>query len=123
MTIVEILNNNGCFDFVRQLLRTRSSKKMLWTLATVTFVISINLDNLTTTVMMLTMMHGVIPSRRQRMVYGSAILLLPTVAELLPLSVIRKVLVLWNMGAVTATHFFLSLTAAMSCSLADSDVD
>ncbi len=56
MTIVEILNNNGCFDFVRQLLRTRSSKKMLWTLAIVTFLISINLDNLTTTVMMLTMM-------------------------------------------------------------------
>lgn len=54
MTIVEILNNNGCFDFVRQLLRTRSSKKMLWTLAIVTFLISINLDNLTTTVMMLT---------------------------------------------------------------------
>lgn len=30
MTIVEILNNNGCFDFVRQLLRTRNSQRMLW---------------------------------------------------------------------------------------------
>lgn len=48
---------------------------MLWILAVVTFVISANLDNLTTTVMMLTMMHGVIPNRRQRMVYGGAILL------------------------------------------------
>jgi len=74
MTIVEILNNNGCFDFLRQLLRTRSSKKMLWMLACITFLLSINLDNLTTTVMMLTMMHGVVPSRRQRMVYGGAIL-------------------------------------------------
>ena len=27
MTIVEILNNNGCFDFIRQLLRTRSAKE------------------------------------------------------------------------------------------------
>ena len=69
-----IHNNNGCFDFVRQLLRTRSSKKMLWTLAIVTFLISINLDNLTTTVMMLTMMHGIIPSRRQRMVSAFPIL-------------------------------------------------
>ena len=67
MTIVEILNNNGCFDFISQLLRTRKSKKMLWTLAIVTFIISANLDNLTTTVMMLTIMHGIIPSRRQRM--------------------------------------------------------
>ena len=75
MTIVEILNNNGCFDFIRQLLRTRSSKKMLWILSVVTFGISANLDNLTTTVMMLTIMHGIIPNRRQRMVYGGAILL------------------------------------------------
>ncbi len=90
MTIVEILNNNGCFDFIRQLLRTRSAKKMLWILAAVTFVISANLDNLTTTVMMLTMMHGVIPNRRQRMVYGGAILLSANCGGALPLSEIRK---------------------------------
>ena len=68
MTIVEILNNNGCFDFLSQLLKTRNSKRMLWTLGVITFLISANLDNLTTTVMMLTMMHEVVPSRRQRMI-------------------------------------------------------
>ena len=30
MTIVEVLDNNGCFDFLKQLLRTRSSRKMVW---------------------------------------------------------------------------------------------
>ena len=109
MTIVEILNNNGCFDFVRQLLRTRSSKKMLWTLAIVTFLISINLDNLTTTVMMLTMMHGVIPSRRQRMVYGSAILVAANCGGALTVIGNPEGLVLWNSGAVTATVFSFSL--------------
>ena len=29
MTIVEILNNNGCFDFIQELLKTRNSKKLL----------------------------------------------------------------------------------------------
>ena len=75
MTIVEILNNNGCFDFLSQLLKTRNSKRMLWTLGIITFLISANLDNLTTTVMMLTMMHEVVPSRRQRMIFGSAIVI------------------------------------------------
>ena len=103
MTIVEILSNNGCFDFVRQLLRTRSSKKMLWTLAIVTFLISINLDNLTTTVMMLTMMHAIIPSRRQRMIYGSAILLAANCGGALTVIGNPEGLVLWNSGAVTAT--------------------
>ena len=109
MTIVEILNNNGCFDFIRQLLRTRSAKKMLWILAAVTFVISANLDNLTTTVMMLTMMHGVIPNRRQRMVYGGAILLSANCGGALTVIGNPEGLVMWNMGAVTATHYFLSL--------------
>ncbi len=109
MTIVEVLNNNGCFDFVRQLLRTRSSKKMLWTLALVTFVISANLDNLTTTVMMLTMMHAIVPSRRQRLVYGSAILLAANCGGALTVIGNPEGLVLWNSGAVTATCFSLSL--------------
>lgn len=109
MTIVDILNNNGCFDFVRQLLRTRSSRKMLWTLAIVTFIISINLDNLTTTVMMLTIMHGIIPSRRQRMIFGSSILLAANCGGALTVIGNPEGLVLWNSGAVTATIFSLSL--------------
>ena len=57
MTIVEILHNNGCFDFVSQLLKTRRSRRLLWALSITTFIISANLDNLTTTVMMLTVMR------------------------------------------------------------------
>ena len=109
MTIVEILNNNGCFDFISQLLRTRKSKKMIWTLSIVTFLISINLDNLTTTVMMLTIMHGIIPSRRQRMFYGAAILLAAHCGGALTVIGNPEGLVLWNMGAVTATSFSMSL--------------
>ena len=82
---------------------------MLWTLAIVTFLISINLDNLTTTVMMLTMMHGVIPSRRQRMVYGSAILVAANCGGALTVIGNPEGLVLWNSGAVTATVFSFSL--------------
>lgn len=109
MTIVEILNNNGCFDFIRQLLRTRKSKKMIWALSIVTFLISINLDNLTTTVMMLGIMHEVIPSRRQRMLYGGAILLAANCGGALTVIGNPEGLVLWNSGLVTATNFSMSL--------------
>ena len=53
MTIVEILNNNGCFDFISEWIRTRNSKRLLWSITVATFIISANLDNLTTTAMML----------------------------------------------------------------------
>lgn len=116
MTIVEVLNNNGCFDFIRQLLRTRNSKKMLWMLGIITFVISANLDNLTTTVMMLTMMHGIIPSRRQRMIFGSAILIAANCGGALTVIGNPEGLILWNSGYVTATDF--SMTLLVPCLLA-----
>lgn len=109
MTIVEILNNNGCFDFVTQLLRTRSSKRMLWMLSVSTFVISANLDNLTTTVMMLMMMHKIIPLRRQRMIFGSAILLAANCGGVFTVIGNPEGLFLWNEGAVTATDYSMTL--------------
>ncbi len=116
MTIVEILNNNGCFDFIAQLMKTRSSRKMLWILAVVTFVISANLDNLTTTVMMLVMMHKIVQSRRQRMIYGSAVLLAANCGGALTVIGDPEGLVLWTRGAVTATNFSMSL--AIPCLIA-----
>ncbi len=116
MTIVEILQNNGCFDFIPQLMRTRSSKRLLWVLSGVTFLLSANLDNLTTTVMMLTIMRGIVRSRRQRMLLGSAVLVSANCGGALTVIGDPTGLVLWNTGFVTATNFSLSL--AIPCLLA-----
>ena len=116
MTIIEILDNNGCLDFISQLLKTRRSQRMLWLLGSITFLISANLDNLTTTVMMLTIMHKIIPSRRQRMIYGAAVVLAATCGGALTVIGDPTGLVLWNMGAVTATN--LSMSLAIPCILA-----
>lgn len=110
MTIVQVLDNNGCFDFLKQLLRTRSGKRMLWMLSVITFVLSINLDNLTTTVMMLTMMHGVVQNRRQRMVLGAAIVISANIGGALTVIGDPTNLLIWNKSAVTATNFSLSLS-------------
>ena len=75
MTIVEVLNNNGCFDFFKEMFKTRKSKRLLWVMTLITFFVSANLDNLTVTTMMLVMMHEIVPNRRQRMIYGSAIVI------------------------------------------------
>ncbi len=116
MTIVEILNNNGCFDFIQELLKTRNSKKLLWIMSIVTFAISANMDNLTTTTMMLVMMHKLLPNRRQRMIYGCAIVLAANCGGALTVIGDPNGLVLWSIGAVTATDFSASL--ALPCLIA-----
>ena len=72
MTIVEILVNNGCFDFLTPMVRTRKAKRMLWALSALTFLISANLDNLTTTTLMLIVVHQLVSGRRYRFIYGSS---------------------------------------------------
>ncbi len=116
MTIVEVLNNNGCFDFLKQLLRTRNSRKMLWMLALITFILSANLDNLTSTVMMLTMMHGVVQNRRQRMLLGSVIVISANMGGALTVIGDPTNLIIWNKNAVSATNY--SLAVAMPCLMA-----
>ena len=105
MSIIEILNNNGCFDFISEWVRTRNSKRLLWTLTIASFILSANIDNLTTTVMMLVIMRGIIKSRRQRMLVGAAIVLAATAGGCFTVIGDPIGLVLWGNGAVTATHF------------------
>lgn len=105
MSIVELLNNNGCFDFIKEWIRTRNSKRLLWTITMATFILSANLDNLTTTMTMLVIMHSILQNSRQRMYVGSAIVLAANCGGCFTVIGDPTGLILWGDGAVTATHF------------------
>lgn len=116
MTIIEILNNNGCFDFITEWIRTRNSKRLLWTITLATFIISANLDNLTTTTMMLVIMNNILQSGRQRMLVGAAIVLAANCGGCFTVIGDPTGLILWGNGAVTASHFsaYLALPAILA---------
>ena len=105
MSIVEILNNNGCFDFISEWIRTRNSKRLLWTITLATFILSANLDNLTTATMMLVIMHNILQNSRQRMLVGSAIVLAANAGGSFTVIGDPIGLILWDGGAVTASRF------------------
>jgi Na+/H+ antiporter NhaD/arsenite permease-like protein len=116
MTIIEILNNNGCFDFVKKWIKTRNSKRLLWTITLATFVISANLDNLTTATMMLVVMREIVQNRQQRMLVGSAIVIAACCGGCFTVIGDPTGLLLWEKGAVTATRFsaYLALPAILA---------
>ena len=113
MSIIEILNNNGCFDFINEWIRTRNSKRLLWTITLATFILSATLDNLTTAMLMLVIMHSIVKSRSQRMLIGSAIVLAACCGGCFTVIGDCTGLLLWGDEAVTATHFsgYLALPA------------
>ena len=116
MSIIEILNNNGCFDFIQKWIRTRNPNRLLWTITFATFVISANLDNLTTATMMLVIMPGIVQSRRQRMLIGSAVVIAANCGGCFTVIGDPTGLLLWGDGAVTATHFssYMALPAILA---------
>ena len=116
MSIIELLDNNGCFDFIHEWVRTRNSKRVLWTLSLATFIISANLDNLTTATMMLVIMHQIVHSRPQRMLVGASIVLAANCGGCFTVIGDPTGLILWEDGAVTATQFskYLALPALVA---------
>ncbi|MBR2380348.1 MAG: sodium:proton antiporter NhaD [Paraprevotella sp.] len=105
MSIVDLLNTNGCFDFISEWIITRNSKKLLWSVALITYVISANLDNLTTAVMMFAIIHHILPKGSYRMYFGAVIVIAANAGGCLTVIGDVSTLMLWVKGAVTPTDF------------------
>ena len=116
MSIIEILNTNGCFDFINEWIRTRNSNRLLWTITLATFLLSANIDNLTTTIVMLIIMHSSVKNRAQRMLIGSAVVLAAVCGGCFTVIGDPTGLLLWGNEAVTATDFssYLALPALVA---------
>ncbi len=116
-TIVKILEQNGCLDFIVYLCRTASARQMLWRLVAVSFFISANLDNLTTTLLMLTVLRQLTDNRRERWLLGTAVVVAACMGGCFTVIGDPIGLLLWGQGAVTATAFSarLALPAVTAC--------
>jgi Na+/H+ antiporter NhaD/arsenite permease-like protein len=75
MTIVEIVDSNGGFNFVRDMMKTRSKRKLLWRVAFMTFFLSAILDNLTTSIVMIMVLRKLVESQEERLIYASLIII------------------------------------------------
>ena len=75
MTIVEIVDTNGGFNFVRDTMKTRSKRKLMWRVAFMTFFLSAILDNLTTSIVMIMVLRKLVQSRGDRMIYAALVII------------------------------------------------
>ncbi|GAQ84367.1 Na+/H+ antiporter [Klebsormidium nitens] len=75
MTIVEIVDAHQGFKLVTDSINTSDSKVLLWVLATITFFLSSILDNLTTTIVMVSLLRKLVPDPEQRRFYGAVVVI------------------------------------------------
>jgi Na+/H+ antiporter NhaD/arsenite permease-like protein len=69
MTIVELIDAHHGFRFITNLVKTSNPRKLLWIVAWITFFLSALLDNLTTTIVMVSLTRKLIPERAQKLLF------------------------------------------------------
>ena len=108
-TIVEVLHNNGVFDSLMSWLRMRGSRKFLWTISILTFVISANVDNLTTVVLMMSFVANIVRNHYQRVIYASAIIVSACMGGCFTAIGDMTSVMLWVRGLITPSAYAAGL--------------
>ncbi|WP_269523789.1 sodium:proton antiporter NhaD [Coraliomargarita parva] len=67
MTIIEIIDLHQGFVILRNAIQTRSKTKILWISGSIAFVLSSVIDNLTATIILVTLLRKLIPERQERL--------------------------------------------------------
>ena len=73
--IVEIISAHKGFVIISDSLQMTSKRKLLWTLSVIAFVLSAILDNLTTTIVMVTLLSKLIDRGEDRLIMGAAVVI------------------------------------------------
>lgn len=74
MAIVEVVDNNGGFSFVRERLVSKTKVALLWKLTLITFFLSAVLDNMTTAIVMTMVTDKLIRDRKDKLYYAGMII-------------------------------------------------
>lgn len=75
MTIVEIIDLHRGFDVIKNLVKTRNKVKLLWITGIIAFILSAIIDNLTTSIVMVTLLRKLIDDRNERLWYVSLVII------------------------------------------------
>ena len=75
MTIVEIIDYFDGFATIKGYIRTRSKRKLLWLFSILAFILSAIIDNLTATIVLITILQKVIKDRETRLWFAGLIII------------------------------------------------
>lgn len=75
MTIVEIIDYFDGFSTFKTYIKTKSKKKLLWIFAFLAFILSAIIDNLTATIVLITILQKIISEKNTRMWFAGLIII------------------------------------------------
>lgn len=102
MTIVEIVDQHGGFNWVRGALKSRTKRSLLWKIAFMTAILSAVLDNLTTSIVMIMILRKLVHDKKDRMWYAVCVIIAANAGGAFsPIGDVTTIM-LWNGKMITA---------------------
>lgn len=119
MAIVSLIDTHQGFNSITKKIRTHNKKKLLWLLSLLTFILSAILDNMTTAIVMITLLGKLLESPKERWIFGSIIIIAANAGGAwTPIGDITTIM-LWIGNNITSGHIMktLFLPSLVSCVL------
>ena len=109
MAIVELIDAHDGFEIITQRIKTVSKGNLLWTLGIIAFFLSAILDNLTTTIVMVSLIRKIAADREDRwMLAGLVIIAANAGGAWSPIGDVTTTM-LWIGGQITAFNIIVKL--------------
>lgn len=109
MTIVELIDAHDGFTIITSAINTRSKSKLLWVLCSISFFLSAVLDNLTSTIVMISLARKIIDDKEDRMMFAGMIVIAANAGGAWsPIGDVTTTM-LWIGGQITASNIVTTL--------------
>ncbi len=109
MTIVEIMDHFNAFQAIKKFIKTNSKGKLLWIVCILGFILSAIIDNLTATIVLITILRKLISEANLRMYYAGMIIIAANAGGAWsPIGDVTTTM-LWMGDKVTAMHLISEL--------------
>ena len=119
MTIVEVTDSHGGFEVITNRIRAKKLSSLLWVIGFIAFFLSSILDNMTTTIVMVTLMKRLLRDLEQRLLFAGIIVIAANAGGAwTPIGDVTTTM-LWIGGQITTGEIIKGLFApSMACLLA-----
>src|SRR5215203_33297 len=109
MTIVELIDAHDGFEIITRRITTKAKRKLIWIVSLLAFFLSAVLDNLTTTIVMISLVRKLMKDREDRLLFSGAIIIAANAGGAWsPIGDVTTTM-LWIGGQVTAVNIRLKL--------------
>jgi len=75
MVVVELIDAHDGFEVITDRIRTTSKRKLIWLIGFIAFLLSAVLDNLTTTIVMVSLLRKIVPNHRERLLFAGLVVI------------------------------------------------